>query len=74
MNKFDGLPKESDFKIEKHDLGQLLEDGEILYESEFISVDPYQRRRADALKVCLLRKIAYTITRLFSAPGSNDWQ
>ena len=39
---FEGLPKKSDFEHAKEDLGPL-EDGEFAFETEFISVDPYQR-------------------------------
>ena len=42
---FEGLPKASDFEILEEELGPV-QDGEILFESEYISVDPYQRRRA----------------------------
>lgn len=41
-NHFEGLPKFSDFEHVKEDLGDLAE-GEIAYETEYISVDPYQR-------------------------------
>ncbi|TRY70916.1 hypothetical protein TCAL_07525 [Tigriopus californicus] len=39
---FQGCPKESDFELVE-ELLPPLEDGEILFKSEFISVDPYQR-------------------------------
>lgn len=39
---FQGLPKLEDFELAEEDLGEL-QDGEIIFESEFISVDPYQR-------------------------------
>lgn len=39
---FDGLPKKDDFELVSEELGDL-EDGDILTETEFISVDPYQR-------------------------------
>ena len=39
---FQGLPKPSDFELVEKELGNI-KDGEIIYESEFISVDPYQR-------------------------------
>lgn len=39
---FQGCPKESDFELVEEVLPPL-EDGEILFKSEFIAVDPYQR-------------------------------
>ena len=39
---FDGLPKVEDFEIVEEELGEL-QDGEIIFKSEYISVDPYQR-------------------------------
>ena len=42
-HKLDGLPTPQDFELVKEDLGDL-KDGEIAFESEFISVDPYQAR------------------------------
>ena len=41
VKKFDGIPKPDDFKVVKEDLGSL-EDGDIVFETEYISVDPYQ--------------------------------
>ncbi|XP_049804092.1 prostaglandin reductase 1-like [Schistocerca nitens] len=39
---FKGEPKVSDFKLDSEDI-PVLQDGQILCEAEFISVDPYQR-------------------------------
>ena len=47
---FVGLPKVDDFQLVKEDLGEL-QDGEIAYEAEYISVDPYQ------VKIVLFRQI-----------------
>lgn len=41
-NQFDGFPKISDFELIKEDLGPL-EDGEVAFKSEWVSIDPYQR-------------------------------
>ena len=50
--KFDGIPKPTDFELVKEDLGELAE-GEIAYESEYISVDPYQVRYWCILRIWL---------------------
>ena len=47
---FNGLPKHSDFEHVKEDLGPL-QDGEIAFETEFISVDPYQRPYSGRLQL-----------------------
>jgi len=47
---FDGTPKLSDFNLVKEDLGKLHE-GEIIYESEYLSVDPWQKLFAGFAKV-----------------------
>jgi len=41
-NHFSGLPKNGDFDLVEEEVGEL-EEGEILFRSEYISVDPYQR-------------------------------
>jgi len=47
---FSGAPKESDFELVEEELPELKE-GEILFRSLFISVDPYQRPYTDRLPV-----------------------
>jgi len=49
-NNFDGAPKLSDFELVEEDLGKL-ENGEIIYETEFIAVDPYQRVYSNSMEV-----------------------
>ncbi|XP_071510205.1 prostaglandin reductase 1-like [Diadema antillarum] len=39
---FDGFPKESDVRLEEFDI-PALQDGEVLVEAEFLTVDPYMR-------------------------------
>ena len=41
-HNFDGLPKHSDFQLSEEDVGPVQE-GEIAFQAEYISVDPYQR-------------------------------
>lgn len=41
-NEFEGAPKSSDFELVEKELGAI-EDGEILVEAEWLSVDPYMR-------------------------------
>ena len=41
-HQFDGLPKVSDFELVKEELGPV-EEGEVAFEAEWLSVDPYQR-------------------------------
>jgi prostaglandin reductase 1 len=43
--RFDGMPKESDFKVVEEQLPPL-KDGEFLAEAVFLSVDPYMRAYA----------------------------
>jgi len=50
VQKFHGLPKESDFKSEEEEIPDL-QDGEYLCEAEYISVDPYLRFQNDVGKV-----------------------
>lgn len=45
-----GVPLESDFRVQEKDLPPL-QDGELLFESLYISPDPYQRGRIRQLKV-----------------------
>lgn len=47
---FDGLPKKEDFELVSEELGPL-KDGEILFKTEFISVDPYQRPYTTRIKL-----------------------
>lgn len=42
--EFDGLPKESDFELVEEQLNENLKPGEVLIETEWLSLDPYQRR------------------------------
>ncbi|CAG9102774.1 unnamed protein product [Plutella xylostella] len=44
LRPFEGVPKESDFKIEEETLRDI-EDGEFLAEAVYMSVDPYQRMK-----------------------------
>jgi len=50
VKTFEGEPKESDFKLVKEELDDL-KDGEIIYETEFIAVDPWQRVFVGKFKV-----------------------
>jgi len=50
LKHFEGQPKLSDFKLVEEDLGDI-KDGEIIYETEFIGVDPWQRVWANILEV-----------------------
>ncbi|XP_050305338.1 prostaglandin reductase 1-like [Anthonomus grandis grandis] len=49
-NRFDGFPKESDIQLVEEELPPL-KDGEFLAEAEYLSVDPYMRGYAPALKL-----------------------
>ena len=42
---FEGVPKKEDFELVEEELGEL-KDGEIIFKSEYISVDPYQRSQS----------------------------
>ncbi|CAL8110122.1 unnamed protein product [Orchesella dallaii] len=50
-NRFNGLPKPEDFAIKEEELPDVLKDGEILCQAEWISVDPYMRMRASTLNL-----------------------
>ena len=39
--RFNGIPVPEDFELVKEDLGEV-KDGDVVFESEYISVDPYQ--------------------------------
>ncbi|XP_054749226.2 prostaglandin reductase 1-like [Lytechinus pictus] len=46
---FDGFPKKSDMRLEEFDI-PALNDGEVLLEAEYLSVDPYMRAYSPSLK------------------------
>lgn len=48
--KFDGWPKKDDFELQEQTLRQI-EDGELICEAEWLSVDPYMRLVMDRINV-----------------------
>lgn len=50
VQKFDGEPKPDDFKLEEEDLPEL-QDGDVLVEAIYLSVDPYMRAYMPQLPV-----------------------
>jgi len=55
-NRIAGLPKLSDFELVKEDLGRL-ENGEIIYKTEYVALDPYQRIYASKIEVMIILQI-----------------